>query len=118
MTARHRFGEVLVAVGLFAACTVWAQTDGNVEWNGEGASAFWTDAGNWVGGQYPNISTPGILTFATNGMGVTGIVEVDRQVGGIIFGGVRDDPTITHTIDMGGHTLTVAGDIVGTQWEN
>ena len=66
MTVLHRSGVAPAAACVLAAWTAWAQTDGNVTWNGEGASALWSDADNWVGDQYPTNPTPGTVSSAAS----------------------------------------------------
>ncbi|MFC1462949.1 hypothetical protein ACFLQU_05010, partial [Verrucomicrobiota bacterium] len=96
------------ALGMFAVCTALAQTDGNVTWNGEGATNLWNDADNWVGNQYPNNPTPGTVTFGTAGQAVTSELEANRTVGSLYAGHNSSGSACTHTLDLGGDTLTVS----------
>jgi len=78
-----------------------AYTDGDVTWSGDGAVPYWELAANWVGNEAPMHETSGILTFPTSD---TSRLDDDYQVKQVIVSGAH------HTIDLGGHTLTLTHD--------
>jgi len=92
-------------------------TDGNVTWSGDGAVPYWDMPANWAGNAAPTNPTAATVTFGTNGQAVVGLVETDRQVGGITFGVDRYLGPMSHTLNLNQKRLTVAGDIRRTNWE-
>ena len=104
---------VAMAWGL-AAGVVLGETTGDVTWSGGAGSGnpYWNITNNWLGGEAPVTSTTATIYFKTNGQSVVGVLDADRQVGRIYLDdqlGANDAGQITHTLDLGGHTLTVAG---------
>jgi hypothetical protein len=87
-----------------------ATTNGNVTWSGGGASPYWHIYSNWLDNAAPANPTAATIYYKTNGQSVVGVLEADRQVGKISVG--DGSTTIAHTLDLGGRTLTVAGDVM------
>ena len=103
MQKRKRFMAVLLGVGLAGVSLLHGQTTGDVTWKGEGTTAHWNVAENWVGDEAPANPTPGEITFGTAGQAVPSIVETDRGVYRL-----RNTDGTTHTINLGGNMLTIS----------
>jgi hypothetical protein len=85
-------------------------TAGGVTWSGLAPTALmdrreWQWADNWLGGVAPTNPTTAVVNFGIEGLSVTGIVEDARAVGTLRLSNTSG----SHTIDLGGHTLTVSG---------
>jgi hypothetical protein len=106
---RHRSQRLLAA----AAVLSWAPVQsvvGSVTWNGS-AGTDWANAHNWSNNSGPSATD----TVFYNDTGssilpgdVTSVVNVDRTIGGLAF---SDSGGHYHTLDLGGHALSVAGSL-------
>jgi hypothetical protein len=99
---------------LMAAGQAQAVTTNSVTWSGSGgpANPGWGQAANWFGGVAPANPTAATVIYNTNGQTVVGVLEADREIGGLFLDDLADansPETITHTLNLGGHTLTLAG---------
>jgi len=101
-------------VGTLTVVLVPAGTDANLTWTG-GASTSrmdrreWKWSANWSGDAPPAATTTGVITYAGSGVDVEGVVNADWQIGGLTL----LETMGTHSVDLGGNRLTVAGNIVG-----
>jgi|GEM_PF-5089586 len=93
------------------SCPVHAAVTTNVTWSGGGGAGnpYWSAGENWLDGEPPANPTPSNIVYSTYGQVVTGVVDADWQVGGIQIGSVSVGTT--HTLDLGGRTLTVTNRI-------
>jgi hypothetical protein len=87
-----------------------ALTNGDVAWSGAagGGNRNWNTASNWVGNLAPTNPTVATIYFKTNGQAVVGLLEADRQIGGVSFDSVVNFSNIVHVVDLGGRALTLA----------
>ena len=87
-----------------------AGTTSNLTWYGGASTPLmdrreWMWSANWKEGTPPADPYPGTLIFRYDGQGVTGRLEQSRTVANLHVG--ESGFTIGHTIDLGGHVLTV-----------
>jgi len=96
----------LVLAGTIAGVTT---TDGNVTWSAGGGSENpgWDVGDNWSGGLAPTNPTAATVTYTDVGTAVTGLIKVNRQIG--MFNLTRQSGDNSHALNLGGNTLTVAG---------
>ncbi len=84
-------------------------------WKG-GASTYsmdrpeWMWSGNWLEGTPPTNPTAATINYKTAGQSTVGKIETPRTIGGISVG-ESNGGTFTHTLDLGGSVLTVAGNV-------
>jgi hypothetical protein len=100
--------------------TMAALTNGNVTWSGAagGGNRNWNTASNWVGNLAPTNPTTATIYFKTNGQAVVGLLEADRQIGGVSFDSGVDFSSVTHTVDLGTRTLTLIGNLTGADFRH
>jgi fibronectin-binding autotransporter adhesin len=100
---RNRHGAAMLVIALGALA--FANFATAATWDGENEeSDNWSVSSNWVGDEAPASPTTDTITFTATDAGNINIVDTSRQVGGLYYGA-------THTTDLGGNTLTVAGNI-------
>jgi len=102
--ASNAYGTAVADASDFTTLAA-AVTTGNVTWSGGGATPFWDMPANWAGNAAPTNPTTGTINYGSGGQNVTGLLETDRQVGGVSLSTV----TASHNLDLGGNTMTVAG---------
>jgi len=93
----------------------------NLTWQGLASTVLmprreWKWSGNWLEGAPPTNPTPATINYKTLGQSVTGIVEQSRTIGGIYFDSGANAASISHTLDLGGNTLTLAGNLIGADY--
>ena len=82
-------------------------------WAGRAAPALgWNIDSNWLGFLQPANDTTGTVSLANAGSSiwdeVASVLDADRQIGGLTVTG----ETGTHTIDLSGNTLIIAGNVM------
>jgi hypothetical protein len=88
---------------------------GNLTWKGGAPTALmdrreWMWSGNWLEGTPPTNPTIATIYYRTAGQATVGRIEAPRTIGGIGLGeGIWD--TVSHTLDLGGTVLTLAGSL-------
>ncbi len=107
---------VLAGLGIWLmAGAAQAATTNSVIWSGgaDPGNPAWDLDANWLGGEAPANPTTGTIYFKTNGQAVAGLLEADRQIGGVYFDSGVNGSNVAHTVDLGTRTLTLAGNLTG-----
>jgi len=86
-------------------------TNADLTWDGGATLTYmarpdWMFSMNWVGDVPPQNPTPGAITFDDLGIG-TNRLEGDRSIGALVI----KNESGRHTFDLGGHALSVNGNI-------
>jgi len=101
---------VVVATTILFSALVQPCRSAVVSWTGTGGSS-WATASSWSNGSGPgttdtaNFTNTGSVTLPGT---VTSIVNANRTIGGLAFSNTSGD---YQTVDLGGFTLTVAGNL-------
>src|SRR5437588_4359123 len=105
-----RYGKQRILTAAVLACIPMRAAVAAVTWTGM-AGTDWGNGKNWSNGTGPAATDTALFTDTGSSIlpnDVTSVVNADRTIGGLAF---SDGAGHYHTLDAGGHVLTVAGSL-------
>lgn len=106
---KHAHVKRLIAAAI-VGCIPIGSAKAAISWTGA-AGTDWANGKNWSNNAGPSTTDTALFNDVGSSIlpgDVTSIVNADRTVGGLAF---TDSAGHYHTLDLGGHTLTITGNL-------